>query len=303
MQKKISIIVPVYNTEHKIKKCINSIVNQEYKNIEIIIVNDGSTDNSLKICNEMANIDSRIMIINQDNLGVSAARNIALKKVTGNYVIFVDSDDYLEENSIQNIVNSLEDYDIVSFGYRYIYECKKINVDFKYNDRILNQDEAIKLLLLNKIFIGALWNKVFKRECIEKLLFDEDIKIGEDLLFQYNALKNSTKIKIVNKIVYNYVIYDENTSNKSNYKKWLQFENVTKYVLDDICKTKPKLKKYAISKYVNSNLYLLNKLPSDSKELVRCENNIKKYALQYNLFFRNKFKNKIKVLKICIKKR
>lgn len=112
---KVTIIVPVYNVEEYLEKCLDSLINQTYRNLEIIVVDDGSSDNSGKICDKFAEIDNRIMVIHQENSGVSVARNIALDKMTGEYITFVDSDDYLEENAIERFLNMLmeQDADIV----------------------------------------------------------------------------------------------------------------------------------------------------------------------------------------------
>lgn len=119
----VSVIVPVYNAEHFIEKCIHSILNQSYKNIELILVNDGSTDNSVKICDSFAKIDNRIKLIHQANSGPSVARNNGIYNAKGKYIQFIDADDYIEENMIETLVNEMEKgLDIVICGYKRIFK-------------------------------------------------------------------------------------------------------------------------------------------------------------------------------------
>ena len=110
MSKKISIIVPIYNTEQYLERCLQSLINQDYKNIEIILVNDGSEDNSLDICNKYKNKDNRIIVIDKEHTGVSDTRNIGIKRATGDYIGFVDSDDYIDKDMFKNLINGAEKY-------------------------------------------------------------------------------------------------------------------------------------------------------------------------------------------------
>ncbi len=180
---KYSIIIPVYNVEKYLDRCLNSVINQTYKNIEIIIINDGSTDNSKIICNSYKKKDKRIKYFEQKNSGVSIARNVGLENSTGDYVIFIDSDDYVEINAIDIINNHLENktVDLMIFNYKKliastneIYEIKYKNLDNFSLEYIIHNE---KLMIR-----GYLWNKVFKKDSIiEK--FKSQHCYMEDLCF------------------------------------------------------------------------------------------------------------------------
>lgn len=128
MEKKVSIIIPVYNTQKYLKRCINSIIDQTYSNLEIFLINDGSTDNSLEICKEYEKIDERIFIISGENHGVSYARNIGIRKATGEYLYFADSDDYLETDAIEKMIQGFEkaDCELIIAGYNEVENEEKI---------------------------------------------------------------------------------------------------------------------------------------------------------------------------------
>ena len=206
---KVSVIIPVYNVEKYLKECLDSIVNQTLKDIEIICVNDGSTDNSLKIIKDFAQIDNRIVIINQQNFGVSSARNQGIKKAIGEYIIFVDSDDWLELNCIEELVKNTfnNDTDILCFG----INCYNNGSTFQRSDiNILNQYYTFNHLSIDitKNLIQNVWGKLFKREFLLKydIKFPENIVTCEDGLFCLFCLYEEPKIKLLNKCLYNYRI-------------------------------------------------------------------------------------------------
>lgn len=192
--KKISVIVPVYNVEKYIQKCISSIINQIYKELEIIIVNDGTKDNSIKIVEEKFK-DSRIIILNKENGGLSSARNEGLKIATGDYISFVDSDDWIDINLYKNIVENLIDEDIIIFNY-----LKVEGNDYpiiKLNDKKLK--DFNKGYLFYKTTDYACWNKLYKREYLENIKpkFLEGI-IYEDIFWGMETLYQTNKVKFLN---------------------------------------------------------------------------------------------------------
>lgn len=196
----ISVIIPVYNTEEYLRKCLDSVVNQSYKNIEIICVNDGSTDNSLKILNEYAK-DNRVKIIDKRNGGVSSARNVGLDNAKGEYISFVDSDDYIELNTYEICHNNLSngDYDILTFGY--------VNEPAKELRTIIPGDfDACEFLDL-RFPIGYSVNSIYKKKIIDEnnIRFDENVSIGEDNLFILMFLLKSSKLRLIDNRFYHYV--------------------------------------------------------------------------------------------------
>lgn len=196
MKDTISIIIPVYNVEKYLKKCIKSIINQTYTNIEIILVDDGSTDNSGKICDELKNKDSRIVVIHKKNGGLSEARNVGIENATGKYIAFVDSDDYILNDMYEILYRNLieNDADISICKYIYIKEEDKIDLKTDTNNIIImNNLHAMKELLLNKMITNHAWNKLYKKEIFDNIKFSVGKKY-EDIDVMYLLFEKSRKI-------------------------------------------------------------------------------------------------------------
>ena len=199
--KKISIIVPIYNEEENLRKCIESLINQTYKELEIILINDGSTDKSKEIIESFK--DKRIIAINKKNTGISDTRNIGIGKSTGDYIMFVDSDDYLELNCIGRLIETAEkeNSEIVMFNYYLETPSKRIEIKLpKIEARNLKEDKD----LLTKIHLGPC-TKIFKAELIKDNLFPLNLKY-EDVPFVVEAVIKAGKISFVPNYLYHYVI-------------------------------------------------------------------------------------------------
>ena len=213
MKNKISVIVPVYNTEDYLERCIRSIIDQTYKNIEIIAVNDGSTDSSLSILESLRKEDNRIIIINQENMGVSKARNKGLDYATGEFITFVDSDDFIEKDMYEVMINHLieEDADlcrIKAFIYNReggIEEISKERNIFTYN----NELEIMNVYLQNELKI-AVWDKMFRRSAVEKIRFDASL-FNEDAAYVWEACLNSRKVVMDTKQLYHHIKRQNNS--------------------------------------------------------------------------------------------
>lgn len=210
---KFSIIIPVYNAEKYISKCIESTIKQQNEDFEVIIVDDGSEDESGVICDEFSQKDSRIKVIHKKNGGVSEARNVGIKNAKGMYIMFLDSDDTLNENALirlNDIINSYKDI-----------QCILFNINTKLQSKIYKTEELenlISYLIINEE-INPPWNKVYKRSIIEKgkIKFDKNIQIGEDLLFSIEYLSHLKRIYVLSERLYNYTI--NNNSLTRRYKK------------------------------------------------------------------------------------
>lgn len=204
---KFSIIIPVYNVEKYIKKCIDSVINQEYQDFEIILVNDGSKDKSGEICNEYEKIDNRVTVIHEKNSGVSTARNIGINNANGTYIIFLDSDDSLKEEALTKLNNIIEENRNI--------DCILFNMDNRLQNKIYKEDELtqliIKLIITEKI--NPPWNKIYKRSIIKEknILFDNNIQIGEDLLFSITYFSYAKDVYVLNEELYNYTIDNDNS--------------------------------------------------------------------------------------------
>lgn len=204
---KISVIVPVYNSEDNISRCIESVLKQSYTNIELILVNDGSKDLSGEICEAYAKLDNRIKVVHKKNGGVSSARNLGIKISTGEYIQFIDSDDYIDIDMCEKLINKMiiSDADLVVCGYKSI---NKDNISYvEYQECVYEILENITndfSDLYQKNFFNSIWDKLYKREFIIDL-FDETISLGEDLIFNLNYLKQGKKIAVLKECLYNYI--------------------------------------------------------------------------------------------------
>ncbi len=201
---KYSIIVPVYNVERYLRECIDSILNQKEKDYELILIDDGSTDNCNKICDEYAIADSRIVVIHKKNGGVSDARNRGLEIARGDYILFVDPDDYVEPQYLNTIDSKIADYDMLFFSHYKKYRNKTVKCFGE--DNVLTRAETQNVLLSDSKYCGYLWNKVFKNEIIKnnKLCFENDVSMCEDLLFVFQYIKNIQSVKTIDEPLINY---------------------------------------------------------------------------------------------------
>lgn len=241
----ISVIVPVYNAEKFLHYCIDSILNQIFNDFELILVDDGSTDNSGKICDEYAGKDARAKVIHKQNGGVSSARNAGIEAAKGEYICFVDSDDYLEKDYLFSLYNGYDDcVDLVLCGYNSINKDKVCNtVVFSNNDEdVLSRNDVMPLF--QKVMISAPWCKLFKRKIVTEnnVIFPADMSLGEDMIFNFTYLDYVKKFKVINKPLYNYrndneisllrkyrkEIFDEE---KLLNERW--YEIIKKWQLDD----------------------------------------------------------------------
>lgn len=204
-RKKVSIIVPIYNVEKYLPNCIESLISQSYKNIEIILVNDGSLDKCLDICNDFSKNDNRIIVINKKNGGVSSARNIGFDKSSGDYIVYVDGDDWLEVDYVEYMVSLLEnnkcDFALSLNCFMNSNE-KQIKKD---NQKKLTSVESTALLLSSRVEVGC-WNKIYKRDFLQKnnIKFNEKQFFGEGLCYIIDVAQKSKFTAVGERKVYNY---------------------------------------------------------------------------------------------------
>ncbi|WP_407536954.1 glycosyltransferase family 2 protein [Cetobacterium somerae] len=211
---KISIIMPIYNLENYLEKCLESVLNQTLKEIEVICIDDGSTDNSLKILRKYK--DERIKIFTKENGGVSSARNYGLKVARGEYIGFVDGDDFIEVDMYQKLYRNAitNKSDIVICNIKYIFSENNYKI---FSENFL----GVKKIKTNKELFnikGYVWNKIFKKQIINEIKFDENIKWGEDQLFFTETLFKSDIITFENSISYNYYQRQNSSTFVSNEK-------------------------------------------------------------------------------------
>ena len=215
----ITVIVPVYNVEKYLEKCVNSILHQTYKNLEIILVDDGSTDNSGKICDEFKEKDKRIKVIHKLNEGQSVARNIGIDLAKGKYIGFVDSDDFIQEDMYEVLYNLCKKYDSeISIVTHYeMYNNKILFTRDTGELCVLNKFDAMKELLMDKKIQNYVWNKLFKIELFDNLRFVEN-RYYEDSVIMPVLFERSNKVVLLEKPKYYYVRSDNSTIANINSK-------------------------------------------------------------------------------------
>lgn len=215
----ISVIVPVYNCEKNLERCVQSILSQSEQEIEIILVNDGSTDGSYEICEKYAKEHAKVRVIHQENGGVSKARNTGIRAAKGKYIQFVDSDDYLEKDMCRYMKACMQEKqaDLVIAGFHHHYMGRDIvKVPNIHQEPLaeLNCFESSFLNLYEEGFLNMPWNKLYKKEKMIEL-FPENLSLGEDLLFNISylkTLKNTDNIFIAQAPLYHYIQERENVT-------------------------------------------------------------------------------------------
>lgn len=314
MDIKISVIVPVYNTEKYLKKCIDSILNQSFKEFEIIIVNDGSTDRSADILEEYKTKYDNIVVINKKNEGQGVARNKALEICRGEYIAFVDSDDYIESNMLQSMYtkNLKNDLDIVVCNYKFVdingNRIRDDNIVLNDNE-IINKMECIKRFLVTNTIEGFSCNKLFKK----KLFDDKNIRYPESMKYEdiptiATLLANANRIGFINEEFYNYFLRENSTVNTKTMKNTVDYVKAY-FMVGEILKRNFKDRfqneyDYFYSSRIVNIVYEFLKINSNkeenelfAKDMIKYINKISKYRI---CFF-NSYYKKIQLIKVIIK--
>ena len=220
MRTKLSVVVPVYNVENYLKKCINSILSQTFKDFELILVDDGSTDNSGHICDEYDHQYEKVKVIHKENGGLSSARNAGIEIATGEYISFIDSDDYIDSNMFLNMIEALQNTnkDIAACG-RVVDlwgEREKIEFSLK-KEKVYSREQAIEEVLLLRDIDVAAWDKIYRKFLFDSIRYPEG-KISEDAAIIFQMLDISNGVVHVGTPFYHY-IYRKNSISKSEYNR------------------------------------------------------------------------------------
>lgn len=248
----VSIIVPVYKVEKYLSRCIESIINQTYKNIEIILVDDGSPDKCPIICDDFAKQDQRIRVIHKINGGVSDARNVGIKESSGKYICFVDGDDYLSSFFCEKTIKEAEmnNCDIVITDFYTFRDNKAIETHSLVSDRIINKD-------MSAYFCGdvnthrAIWATLFKSSIIKNIQFEKDLKIAEDFLFLLRSLKVANNITYLKECLYYYYINNDSIMNSK-----IKDNNFFINSINGLKKCKDEIQDNKIEKMLNFEIYM-----------------------------------------------
>ena len=211
MRPMVSIIVPIYNAEQYLRRCVDSILNQEYTDFEVFLVNDGSTDSSGDICEEYGNKDTRVIVIQKENTGVSDSRNLALDRARGKYLQFLDSDDWITPDATRLFVRAAEEYGcdmVISDFYRVVGERLSPKGDIE-EEGVLTREEFAAHMMENPadFYYGVLWNKLYRRDIVEehKLRMDTDISWCEDFMFNLEYIRYAKVFYALHAPIYYYV--------------------------------------------------------------------------------------------------
>ena len=230
MDKKLSIIIPAYNVEKYVGKAISSILSQDYKNLELLIVDDGSTDETAKIAKRYSANDVRAIVLSKQNGGLSDARNYGLERATGDYVLFIDSDDFIEPNTIGKLMKYSNDraLDVCIFGYYYdIYEHEKTHTEKVVVEpgKIITRGSK-RTKIANASMLGYAWNKLYDRQflLINNIKFERGLSYIEDIIFNEQVYQHAKKVGFYDQPIYHYVQYGRTTLGKTYHKKIAQYD-------------------------------------------------------------------------------
>lgn len=278
----ISVIIPVYNVEKYISECIESILGQTYKKLEIILVDDGSSDNSGKICDEYSEKDGRIKVIHKENGGLSDARNTGMSAASGEYLIFVDSDDYMIHDGIEYLYNLIieNNAQLVIGGVEKFRDDTRQVIANTYDGReqiiCFNKEEAMKDMFLNGC---ASWARLYKKDIHDRVLFPKG-EINEDEAIMLRIIEKCEKLVKSNRIIYRYRYRPQSITSTSFHKKKLAWYEHCKANLSYIGPRYPDLIPYAEYRYCSSMIWCLNNMTADVKnygeEIKRIRQELKK---------------------------
>ncbi len=306
----ISVIVPVFNVKHYLDRCLVSIVNQTYSNVEIIIIDDGSNDGSGELCDIWSDRDKRIRVFHKKNGGLSSARNMGLEKARGEFIGFVDSDDYIKKDMYAVLADCMtENIDIVCCG-RAVLQISTTNrvidlCDMAPKKIVLSNIEAMRELLLKRYLSFSACTKLFRRELFEQVKFPEG-KICEDIPVVYNVVKRSRRVVNIGKVMYFYCYREDSISRKPFEIKRLSYVLFVRDILKDIMINHPNLINEATALYIRNVVAIIDEIGQckDRERYSAVRNRLKKVLLKmYADILKNRYiskEMKIKVLRILI---
>ena len=277
----VSVIVPIYNVEKYIEKCVDSLMKQSYQNIEIILVNDGSKDGSLAIIEKQKGRDNRIKVLTQENRGVSAARNLGMESAKGEYLLFVDGDDWVESDYVEHLLGIVEDTNcMLGYGKNYFGEGETKSTNEVYSIDAL---KAMEWIYSGQMGV-AVWNKIYKVDFLKKnhLTFSESIWYGEGMLFNIECLQYTDQVVVTERAVYHQTFNPDsavrNFKLESNYcglaSMWLQrarWKKESPEVLNEW-----KFHKYRYNRGIIEGLVRTGRVKSDRSEYRECVSALRK---------------------------
>lgn len=263
----VSIIVPVYKVESYLDRCVQSIVGQTYKNLEIILVDDGSIDNCPAMCDVWAKKDSRIRVIHKENGGLSSARNAGLEMATGAFLQFTDSDDWLEPEMIAYLVDLAErsEADVVRCGYFESYETDELDHSIG-ESRCMHPNVADQIIdLMNDGYLsGVVWNKLYRRAVVGDVRYDPADGCSEDIMYNFRVLTKTQKVVYGDKPLYHYAVRLDSITN--DVFKPEAFSIIrAKHIIMEAHKDDAQVRPYCLKGYLNSAMIVMNNMLSSGQ--------------------------------------
>lgn len=243
---KVSVVVPVYNAQNTLDKCVKSIISQSLDGIEILLIDDGSKDDSSAMCDEYAREFENIMVFHKENGGVSSARNLGIEMAQGEFIGFVDSDDYIDSSMFEKLYNAAKEY---GTGMSVCGRVRKSSVaETKYplnrKEKVIDKVTALRLLICDSGFDNACYNKLIKSEYIKATPFPSDIRINEELMPIFYSIEKSGRVALVDEILYTVDTSGASATRAAFSEKFLHTLTVAKRLID-ACDKYPELKNYA----------------------------------------------------------
>lgn len=276
----ISVIIPIYNVEKYLRQCLDSVINQTYKDLQIILIDDGSTDDSGRICDEYVAKDSRIVLIHQNNKGAGAAKNTGLKAATGDFIAFVDGDDYLELDAYQYMIDLICKYDadVVQCNFQKEFTDRKEEYKRNTKKHVCTAKEYLRLLLVDWT-CGLMTDKLFCRSVLDGVFFEEG-NIVDDDFFTYQGIMKSSLIVCDNKIIYNYRQRKSSVSFLPEYNERRTIYDRINYMIKRrkaVTERFPELTQPYEDHYANALLWLIEESCLTDKSVTFLKSTIKQY--------------------------
>lgn len=278
----VTVLIPAYNVTSFLPKCLDTVLGQTYTDLQVVVVDDGSRDDTLAVAKAFAVKDSRLEVYHQENQGVATTRNHLLDRVKGDWVLFVDADDWIELDMVEYLVSLAQSH----------------SADFVMCDRVINdslpsreepkvfeldQVHAIVDFLHHDYFIGSLCNKIIKSDCLQNERFQTGISYGEDALFCWGVLQKTQKVVVSSKQLYHYRMNNESISHQSFGEKKLTGHQTWTIISEDVKKRWPQYTELALGTFARSDMYLLQQASMGGYPK---DDNIKKLQLNVRRNFR-----------------
>ena len=281
---RISVIVPIYNGEKWLERCVDSITNQTYKNLEIILVDDGSQDSSLEICNRLAHNDDRIVVLSQENQGVQSARDTGIKRATGDYIAFVDADDWAHPDMLEylhSLITSGE-YQISACLYHLVSEDGMRTDDGRETIKILSFTKMVKCLYENSLW--SLWGKLYKKDLFDAVpQLDVKLSVSEDLLLNYYLQKASSHMIASSAKKYYYFRHGDSAVGRGISEKRI-VDSMTAYqIIEKDIDRSTFAYSYHIANMISNDFMLLNEIIRQ-KQCRQCYKALRREIVKYRAY-------------------